>query len=308
MELAKSRTAYRPLTTAKRLMLEALFFGVFVPLAIVYAAAGSVWGIVTVAARPFGASPQFAYGPWKDIGSILALLWKHVRFIYRLEFLPWRKKRLEEKRVRAMEQLAALRYESSRRAQVRALISSSDCDSVDAEMFWLLVIQFLPYAIFIPQLVVSTIGFISVWSFMPHYSGVVVYAPAVPAPTVVYEPQPADVQEADFGPWLNRGQVIDIVKAPTYRKIAFLSDTGSAKYSVRKTGRLDGFSAARTEKITSVRLINGQIAFEDERHNRFAVNPGQVFLLSGDTASAYVFTSDAQLQIIDYKKLQTEEN
>jgi hypothetical protein len=175
-------------------------------------------------------------------------------------------------------------------------------------MFWALAIQFLPYAIWIPQLIVSTIGFISVWSYMPHYQGVVMHATPAPAATVVYQMQPADEQEADFGPWNNRAQVIDRVKTPGFRQIALLSDSGSAKYARHKVGLVDGFAAASTEKVSNARLLNGQIAFEDEHNNTFAVNPDQVFLLEGDTSTAFVFTSAAQLKTIPLKQLHTKEN
>jgi len=310
MQLVKTRPVYSSsLTILGRLGLEALFFGIGIPGALIYTGAGVAWGTITLLLRPV-TSPAFAYGPWKDMASLLRLMWRHIRYIYRFDFLPWRKKRraAAEKRERAKARLETLRCQRMRHEQMRALVLSSDCDSIDIMMFGALAFQFLPFVLVIPQLIISTIGFISVWSYMPHYQSVVVHAPPLPLPQVVYQMQPADEQEADYGPWLNRAQVIDIVKTSSYLKIALLSDTGSVKYSQHKTGLLDGFVNVSTEKVANIRRNpDGQIAFNDERNNAFAVNPNQVFLLEGDTSFAYVFMPDAQLKAIPFRKLQTKE-
>jgi hypothetical protein len=129
----------------------------------------------------------------------------------------------------------------------------------------------------------------------------------LPEIRVEYEPQIADRQEEDFGPWYRRATVIRRVDDPEFRNIVLLSDTGRMQYSRRFQGADDGFRDRSSDRITSSRVTDsGQIVFRDSHRNRFRVNPGQVFMFENYRSFAFRFTESGQLQAVRLEDLRTE--
>lgn len=144
------------------------------------------------------------------------------------------------------------------------------------------------------------------------YGAIKYYNVPDPAPALVkekpieYTPQEADVQDANYGPWFNRGEVLQKVNDPNFLSMAKVDGTGTVQYSKTVTApKTDNFKPLNFHE----RVINpsvtekGQITFRDQERNTFTVNPGQVFIFEGYKSKAFVFDKAGKLYGIDPKEL-----
>jgi hypothetical protein len=147
----------------------------------------------------------------------------------------------------------------------------------------------------IMNFIYSWILVLSVWGIRHYYleAPVAPTTPPKPPAAEVYQPQVADKQENDLGPWLNSGEVMDERVKPTFLNLALISDTGTIKYSKRYGSETDGsfFVPYMSEHIADARVDGTQVTFHDDRHNKIRINFMQVFLFENDAVRAYQFSN-----------------
>ena len=90
----------------KRLGLECVFFFVCVPVGVFFTLIGGLWGLANVALIPVGRSRVKAFGPWREVATVMTTIGRHLRYLYLFDFLPIKR---EFVRRRAESQAARLR-------------------------------------------------------------------------------------------------------------------------------------------------------------------------------------------------------
>lgn len=285
------------LSILRRIGLELLFVGVALPLSVVFMIIGLLWGTFTAALY---SNRLKARAPWREVASVASLLRKHFRYLYLGYYLPWRTNRNLRAQQESMKK-------NPRREEWVKTISTPAFDAIDAEVFFLLVLQCLPYIVLLPHAIIATVALVSVWGIKVHYGVAELPTGHVPEVRVVYEPQIADRQEADFGPWLSRGEVLERSTQNTFLNIALLSDIGTVRYSQNKVALSAGFETRVSEKIVNPRVEGRQVHFHDQHDNVFVLNLGQAFLIEGYKSYAFMFDNDGQLTAVPLNQLKTQE-
>ncbi|MEA3249949.1 MAG: hypothetical protein U9Q03_06395 [Patescibacteria group bacterium] len=320
----------------KRFGLETVFFTVALPLAAVFTVVALVPGLLMLLVDAFRRNPAKRLEVWKTIGSLWTVIGKHLKYLWKLDFLPWRRRmkdrRAEVKRDRSERRADALderkrkkreRQEGQRHLQElkahRRLMRSRDrasrtrrdlsnYDDVDVVLAFQLMLNMLPLVIWVPHLVFCLIGTIVSFTIWTYHDVAQPREEPLPEITIEYEPQIADRQEADFGPWYRRATVIRRVNDPDFRNIVLMSDTGRLQYSRRFRGAPDGFRNRTSDRVIGARVTDsGQIVFRDPHRNRFRINPGQVFMFENYGSFAFRFTEDGRLQNVPLDEFRTEE-
>ncbi len=185
----------------------------------------------------------------------------------------------------------------------------SDFEYVDAATLFALLPYVIGYSAIIVHCVLTTIVVISGYGVYKHYQ-VTATLPSTPQQQTIvkYQPQIADQQELDFGPWFDRGQVMDRVNNTDFKNIALLSDTGSVKYSQTKVIIDQGFVLTPFhERIVNPRSANnpGQISFEDQVGQNFTVNKNQAFMFEGYASKVFMFDANGKLMTIAQSDVKT---
>lgn len=278
-----------------KLLMEIGFF-LAVVLAVVLTVADIFVGIVRYLwGRLVQQRPNF--NPWQQTMNVWRMIGKHIVYLFKM-FNSGFREEMRSKR-KAMHARARLVRDS-----VRGSVGE-DFDYVDAVAFFTLVPYMVVSAVFLWQAIVAAVIV---------FSGYHVYKQVQTTPTlhktpqpvtkVEYQPQVADQQETDFGPWLNRGQVFDKVNKPDFKNLVMISDTGSLTYS-EKTVSEAGFQQLDfNERVVNPRVLkpSGQIAFTDQLGQGYAINPGQAFLFAGYQSKMFMFNAQGQLLAIDPTK------
>lgn len=293
------------------LAFEAAFFGLILPATAVVTLVEAIVGTLGLATYPVRGSAAFA--PWRRIKQMWGLLSRHVRYVTRYAFVPKFRREVAQASASVREKIASLQLqERTRRVGEHARRVSENIAApfayVDKDVLLALLPQLLPGAILLPHFVVATLGLMLTWNAWTFYD---VASPALaPPPQVIveYQPQIADQQESDFGPWLTRGQVIEQVDAPSFKNLALIDSVGGIKYSAVHIGSTEGFAPRVTEKIVSPRVNeDGSVTFRDQRGSELTVNPGQVFLFEGYKSFAFAFDPDGKVLAIRLPNLTTLE-
>ncbi len=306
----------------KRFGLEAVFFCIVIPLFVLFAVVYAAIGIFLLICAPFaraiaGRWVKFFTEPWSCIASVGGVIKKHLVYIYKCDYVPWRDKRrakqAEEaarKQAHAEPQVSIPRAAQTPRPSPRYDRAYYDSvDTVDVITALQLMYHMGVTVYVFVHFLITLIGTISVWG-----AGHVLNKPEMPetiapAPTVTFQPQVADKQEADYGPWLDAGEVFDERRETDFLNIALISDTGSVKYSRRLMGSPKGFepTSGNDKVIRHEKTGSGQVKFKDERQNSFTVNPKQAFLFEGYKSRVFMFSPEGKLLMIATKNFKTTE-
>ncbi len=298
-----SRTRFAALTS-NLYVAELFFFTVVLPLTVVISAVEIAVGLLSLLTVPFVGAR--AYRPWQRLRALWALVWRHLRYVFSYAFVPQVRGDLEAAQRAAKDKIDALKERVPEIPDLPAL----QADAIDLEVLLITLVAMLPAAVVGTHVLIAVVVVLSTWTVARTTYGVA-ELPAEPTTPVevAYEPQIADKQEADYGPWFQRGEVFSEVAEPDFLNLALLSDDGSAQYSQRVVGLPDGFEArAVHDRVRHAKLeATGQVVFRDPHNNRFAVNPGQVFLFENYKSEAFTFDDAGKLQAIGAAELRIEE-
>jgi hypothetical protein len=281
----------------KKLLLEFGFF-LTVILAIILTVVDVFVGIVRyVVGRIFQGRPNF--NPWAQTTNVWRMIWKHVAYLFKMlgpEF------RTQMKTQRAAMHNAVRAARNSYRGTV-----GDDFDYVDAAFFFSILPSLIVNGVFLAQAAVAMAIVISSYGVY-HYHQNIATIPSKPQveTKVEYQPQVADKQDADFGPWNNRGEVITHVSDLNFINLVAISDTGALRYSISKIVTAQGFVHTDfNERVINPQLLpNGQVQFKDQIGEEYKVNPNQAFLFEGYSSKLFMFDAGGKLMSIDPTKAQ----
>jgi len=280
---------------------ECFFFGVMVPGTILLTVVGCGVGIVMLPTAIWRGDK--AYSAWFQIRQLWRLVDRHIRYIFKYAFMPGFRREVDRQREGLREKVKQFQaLQPFERLQHKL-----DFDYVDIEVLLGVLPHLLPFAILVPHLIVVSVGMLSVWGVWTYVERPEVQASPKPVAEVVYEPQIADQQEADYGPWDRRGDVLDEVDDLDFINLVLLSDTGSLQYSQAHAGSMEGFEPISSPKVINATLEEGQITFYDQHRNKYTVNPGQVFLFENYKSKAFAFNPAGELLAVDAEALETVE-
>lgn len=280
---------------------ELLFYCIVCPIFIIYVAIQATVGvilliptIIATIAKSWKWKARLK-NPWYDIATMAARMWLHVRCTYHQEYLPWKEARAAAKAKREPKPKTKWVRPPTIIYPSGSPIASYDGEDV-AILIWLMINSLFSVAM-IMNFIYSWILVLSVWGIQHYYTEAPVISTTPPKPpaTEVYQQKVADRQEADFGPWMNSGEVIDEKHWVTFLNLALISDTGTIKYSRKYGASVDGFVPYTSEHIVDAHISGTQVMFHDERHNKLRVNVGQVFLFENDNVRAYQFSAKGEL-------------
>ncbi len=288
----------------KKLAMEIGFFlGVIV--AVVLTAIDIVLGLFRYAwGRVVQRRPNF--NPWENVCNIWRLIGRHIAYLFKVVLVPSFRATVAENRAAMHRQVNNIRLQVG-----GAKAALSDFDYVDVETA-LVFMWALFYGVFVSIITINAlVATVTVVSLIGVYHMYELPKPAAapqPDAKVVFQPQVADQQETDFGPWNDRGTVIAKVNDPGFRNIAMLSDTGSVKYSAEKTADASVFTPlAFTERVVNPHPNDsGQMVFDSQTGKRFVVNKGQAFLFEGYNPKVFLFLPDGRLAAVDSSKMKTK--
>jgi hypothetical protein len=240
------------------------------------------------------------FNPWKETCNMWAMIGGHVAFEWKkftdIDF------RRHVKAQRQSMHAAAIAMRSSLRGATQSI--TPDFEYVDAEMFLAYFWPTVTYGWLLFELVISFVGALA-------YPGMRYYASTQQVTTprqethIVYQPQTADKQDADFGPWRGEGEVFKELHTSTFRNILMLNELGEVKASPDKVGTLDGFQLLGfSDRIVNPRVSrDGRIDFHDPHQQSFSVNPDEVFMFEGYDSQAFYLNARAQLYAIPLGRL-----
>jgi hypothetical protein len=277
----------------KKLLREFLFF-LTVILAVILTVVDAFFGIVRyLYGRIIKHRPNF--NPWEQTANVWRMIWKHILYLFKMLGPEFR----EQMKTQRIAMHNAVR---TTRDSVRGTVGD-DFDYVDAAYFFAMLPYLIVNSIFLTQAAVATFIVFSTLGVI-HYHQNTASFPAHPQA----ETHVADQQEADFGPWHNRGEVIDQVTDPKFKNIAFISDTGAVRYSVAKVASLTGFAQLDfNERVVNPQVLpNGQIHFLDQLGNEYSINAFQAFLFEGYMSKMFIFDASGKLFGIDPTKAQLQ--
>jgi hypothetical protein len=230
-------------------------------------------------------------------------IWRYIRYMWRYFWNPELREVINEYRRKARgfgnttnDQLNELK------GRIREFEVSED-DFV-AGLQFTYAIWHLSFVTYVLVTAIIAAGSVTVWKFYPTPNPAPV--PVVEKP-VEFTPTEADVQDTNYGPWLNRGEVFDKVADPKFVNMAKVDSTGTIQYSETVTNpNLDGFKPLNFhERVINPTVVEkGQIRFHDNERNTFTVNPGQVFIFEGYKSKAFYFDQAGKLYGIDPKDLK----
>ena len=290
---------------------ELIFFGIMVPGTVLLTVVGSVVGVISYPSRIWRGDR--AYSAWWQIAGMWRLVFRHIRFIFKWAFVPAFRREVDRQRETVRHKITQMK-ERARAARTGLAARRPrfdfdlDFEYIDGEVLLALLPQFLYLAVLTPHMVIVLIGTTVSLCTIQFYGVSEPRTEPVVEVEVEYEPQIADQQEADYGPWFNRGQVFDKVNDPNFTNIALLSDVGSAQYSQAHAGDLSSFTPRNSERVVNAQLTEtGQINFKDQHRNQHTVNPGQVFLFENYKAFAFVFDEQGNLMATKASELNTVE-
>lgn len=285
-------------------MLKELGFFIGVVIAIVLTAIDIVLGLFRyVWGRLVQDKPNF--NPWTNLINTWIVIGRHLSYLWKMVFVPSFRQAVATKRVSMHRRINDLRISFG-----DATAALSDFEYVNAEMAFVVMYGGI-YAILGSIVAIHTlVALFTVASLYGVYHYVELPKPAsVPQAErkIIFEPQVADKQEADFGPWNDRGTVLDQINNQNFHNIAMLSDTGSVKYSQSKIGDESVFTPlAFTERVVNPHENeHGQIEFEDQTGKKFTVNKRQAFLFEGYNPKVFMFTINGQIAAVDSDKMRT---
>ena len=273
----------------KRFVLEVSFF-LGVALAVVLTVVDVILGIGRyIIGRMRGKSH---FNPWGNIGLIWKMIGLHIAYLIRLAQPAFREsiKRNRE----AMHRRAAAARDAFRRAGDATIFQ--DFDYIDVETFFAFLWPILTYGWLVLELVLCFIGSLA-YPGMKYYASTQKVTTPMQQTKIVYQPQVADKQDLDFGPWKSEGEMADQARNKGFRNLAIVNDTGEIKYSPSKVGDLSGFMPLGfSDRIVNPRLnSDGRIAFHDPHKEEFTVNPYQVFMVESYDSQAFYFNDGGQL-------------
>lgn len=175
-------------------------------------------------------------------------------------------------------------------------------DDILAGMEFMAIVPYLGFVTYIVVMAVI-VASLGVWKYYPTPDPTPV---AVLEKKIEFTPQEADVQDANYGPWFNRGEVLKKVNDPTFLNMVKVDSTGTIQYSKTVVPGTDGFTALNFhERVTNPLVTDsGQISFHDQERNTFTINPNQVFIFEGYKSKAFVFDKGGKLFGIDPKNLK----
>jgi hypothetical protein len=282
----------------KKLLLEIGFF-LTVILAIILTAVDAFLGILRYAfGRIVKGRPNF--NPWQQTMNVWRMIWKHVKYLFMMfgsEF------RLKMKTQRAAMHGAVRAARDSYRGGSTV---GEDFDYVDAAYFFSILPVLIVDGIILAQALIAT-GIVIAGYGVYHYRQNIATIPSKPQveTKVEYQPQVADKQDADFGPWNNRGEVITHVSDPKFINLVAISDTGAMRYSISKIVTTQGFARADfNERVVNPQLLpSGQIQFKDQLGEQYKINPNQAFLFEGYSSKLFMFDASGKLMSIDPTKV-----
>lgn len=301
MDTIEETQDVRSTSVGRLMVVQMKFFALALPLSVTFVVVGSVLGVLNVVTLPFRENAKASFRePWAQVWSVLRVIGKHFRYLYRCEWLPRRREQLAAALKKQREKLAAAKAKRTARERYeaqRAMLRSSDFDVIDAEFAVLLTGQMLPFLVILPHLVFCFIGMVSVMGYTVYYDGTVKKGTApIVAPVAEYEMQVVDRQERDFGPWYKRGEIRAEADQIGFRNIALLNDAGTLRYSRRFTVPKDGFTPAVTHKVYGARVrSDGRIDFKDQHRNGYTLNPWQAFLFENHKTSVFMFDADGRI-------------
>ncbi|PJA45038.1 hypothetical protein CO174_05335 [Candidatus Uhrbacteria bacterium CG_4_9_14_3_um_filter_50_9] len=288
----------------KLALFEIFFVTVILPITVLVTGIEVVIGTLGLVTYPVRGKQ--AFGPWYRIRDMWELCWRHVKYVTRYATVPKFRREVEALRSSVETRINDLQMGARVRRVGESLVAPFEY--VDPEVLTAVFIQLLPFAIFVPHMIVATAGLLATWNVWTYYDVAQPLVEPPPAVVVEYQPQIADQQEANFGPWLTRGQVISQVNESSFQNLALIDSTGGIKYSEVHVGSLEGFAPRVTEKIVNPRVNdNGTISFKDQRGSELTVNPGQIFLFENYKSYAFAFTSDGKVLAIRQSILITTE-
>lgn len=285
-------------------MLKEFSFFIGVVIAIVLTAIDIVLGLFRYGwCRLVQGKPNF--NPWDDLINTWIIIGRHISYLWKMVFVPSFRQAVAANRVAMHRRVNNLRISFG-----DATATLSDFEYVDAEMAFVVIYGSI-YAILGTIVAVHTlVALLTVASLYGVYHYVELPKPAsIPQVerNITFEPQVADKQEADFGPWNDRGTVLDQVNNPSFYNIAMLSDTGSIKYSQSKVADESVFTPlAFTERVVNPhKNEHGQMEFEDQTGKKFVINKHQAFVFEGYSPKVFMFTANGKLAAVDSGKMKT---
>jgi len=283
---------------------ESVFFGLIIPFVV-------CWSVIelsvqlTVLPSVFWRGRQ-AFTPWFRLCELWGLVRRHWHFITRYFFVT----RFRHSVQAGWQKTSARATELKSRIRLPdfSLAELNEEDVVNVSLFVSLLPSLITVSAFFVHCLVATFWLIATWNIHTYYS-VEDQKPAVGTapPVVVYQPQIADKQEADYGPWFKETEVAKEVREnPLFKNLVLLSDSGVVKYSQYFVGETFGFKIRNTEKVIGSKIeANGQVRFKDQHGKIFVLNVEQAFMFENDSAWIYMFSPSGQLLAIKPADLQT---
>ncbi|MDB5194183.1 MAG: hypothetical protein JWN50_197 [Parcubacteria group bacterium] len=240
---------------------------------------------------------------WRQAGRVWGAIFGHMKYLFRYTFSPAFRKLVRSSR-RAMRERAEL-VSSNLRGFKDAV---GELDYIDAGVLFVLLYDgiFIGWMVWLVAL--GFAGMIGSWGYRHYYTvAVPTHAPEVQT-KIVYQPQVADQQEADFGPWSKAGEVSERVSDPNFKNTAIFSDVGSAKYSqIHVADRAKFAPLDNSELILNPRTEGSQIFFDDQHGNHFRVNPYQAFMFESDDYRVFMFDEKANILAVKTTNLKRNE-
>ena len=270
-----------------------LGFLLSVVLAVILTAVDIVLGLFRYAWKRANGYPNF--NPWQQICNLWIMIGRHIAYLFRLFNADFREQVRQQRT--AMHRAASAFHGSMSNAKSEL----AEFDYVDAVVFFSYLPSLISFSFFLVQAAVALVTVISVYGVYKHYQVTAVQHTFPEAKTIVeYQPQVADKQEMDFGPWFNRGEVLERVNNPNFKNIALLSDTGGVKYSKNKTVIQAGFVLAPfNERVVNPHLTeDGQMTFTDQLGNEYWLNKEQGFMFEGYASKMFMFDASNRLTTI----------
>ena len=281
---------------------EAIFFLFIIPVTILMSGIETIVGIPALVTLPW--RREKALVPWRRIRQSWTLILRHMKYITFYTCSSKYRKMVNDRKEAVRKQL-----EKMYKMRVPSIsLELPEVDFVNVGMVLALMPQIFSLTTILGNAAVAVFWMIATWGVWHYVDTPVAITEPPPEVKVVYEPQIADQQEADYGPWFNKGEVFKQTREPDFLNLVLLSDTGSAKYSQMFRGDLAGFTPQSSEKIIAARLTeSGQITFKDQHGNSFTINPDQVFLIENYKSFAFVFDSEGNLHLSPLTDLTVKE-
>jgi len=281
---------------------ELIFFLFIIPVTIFMSGIEVIVGVPALISLAWG--NKKALVPWRRIRSSWSLILRHMKYITFYACSSKYRKMVNDRKEAVRKQL-----EKMYKMRIPSIsLELPEVDFVEVGMVIALMPQIFSLAIIFTNVAIATFWMISVWGVWTYVDTPATQTEPPPEVQVVYEPQIADQQEENYGPWFNKGEVFKRTREPSFLNLALLSDSGSLKYSQFHTGVLDGFNPSNSAKVIAPRVNErGQIEFKDQHGNKFTVNPSQVFLIENYKSEAFTFTPEGKLLSVPMDTLMTKE-